>query len=79
MLLAGFGNLNGNIDIWDSIKREKTGSCKQHATTSCLWSPCNRKFMTATLHRRLKVDNKMVVYDYTGKQVSKVLLKDGEE
>lgn len=28
MSICGFGNLNGEIDIWDTIEMKKVGQCK---------------------------------------------------
>ena len=33
MCLSGFGNLKGDIDIWDLENFEKTGSCNAHSSS----------------------------------------------
>lgn len=54
LLIAGFGNLNGDVEIWDTIKFEKVGTCRAHTAVSCVWSPCGRKFMIGVLNPRLR-------------------------
>lgn len=46
LILAGFGNLNGDIDIWDLKDKKKVGTCKSLSAYNCIWSDDGRKFMT---------------------------------
>ena len=64
--LAGFGNLNGEMDIWDIKERKRIGSCKSNSASHCEWSPEDRKLLTAILTPRLRVDNCYKVFSYTG-------------
>lgn len=41
--LAGFGNLNGDVEIWDIPLTKKIGECKSSSASCCLWAPDGRK------------------------------------
>eukprot|EP00825_Cyclidium_porcatum_P031338 TRINITY_DN3318_c0_g1_i3.p1 TRINITY_DN3318_c0_g1~~TRINITY_DN3318_c0_g1_i3.p1 ORF type:complete len:477 (+),score=95.46 TRINITY_DN3318_c0_g1_i3:77-1507(+) len=69
LIIAGFGNLSGEIDIWDTIQLKKIGYCKSSSAISCTWSPDCQKFITAVLTPRLKVDNNFKVFKYNGQQI----------
>lgn len=76
LLVAGFGNLQGGVDILDVSTRKKIASFKCVASKSscdtdtrrssnasvCEWSPCGRYILTATLSPRLRVDNCVKVF-----------------
>ena len=72
LCLAGFGNLNGEMDIWDMEVKKKIGSCKSNSASHCEWSPDDRKLLTAILTPRLRVDNCYKVFSYTGVMLHKV-------
>jgi translation initiation factor 2A len=65
-IIAGFGNLNGEIDIWDMREQKKIAKCKSPSAASCIWSPDGRKFLTAVLTPRLRVENEFSIYYYDG-------------
>lgn len=66
LCLAGFGNLSGDMDIWDLTIMKKIGQCKANSAVYCGWSPDGRKIMTAVLNPRLRVDNNFKVFKYNG-------------
>ena len=66
LCLAGFGNLPGEMDFWDTNKLKRIGSAMAHGATSHAWSPDSRYFLTATLHPRLRVDNGFKLWRYDG-------------
>jgi len=70
LCLAGFGNLAGGMDFWESKKSKLLGSGKSDAAVGYGWSPCGRMFMTATLAPRMNVDNGVTLYDYRGDKIS---------
>ena len=35
LILAGFGNLTGEIDIWDVKTKKKVGNCKSSSAYTC--------------------------------------------
>lgn len=69
LIVGGFGNLNGMVDIWDIQTMKQIGSTRSSSATFCQWSPCNNFFMTAILNPRLRVDNKYTVFSRTGQLV----------
>ncbi|KAJ1657398.1 hypothetical protein IWQ61_003192 [Dispira simplex] len=64
--VAGFGNLTGQMDIWDLKHRKKSSSFDASNTTFCQWSPSGRYLLTATCSPRLRVDNGIKVWHHTG-------------
>lgn len=69
LVLAGFGNLVGDIDFYDTQakKMKKMGSNNSHCAITHAWSPDSRYFMTATLAPRMNVDNGFKIFRYDGK------------
>ena len=70
--MSGFGNLSGSVDIWDRTKLKKISAFKASGTTTLEWSPDGRFLLLATLSPRLRVDNCIKIYDFTGKLVSQL-------
>ncbi|KAI1811611.1 translation initiation factor eIF-2A [Poronia punctata] len=57
-LVAGFGNLAGQIDVYDLEKDyRKVCTIESGNPSVCQWSPDSRFIMTATTSPRLRVDN----------------------
>lgn len=58
VLVAGFGNLAGQIDVYDMQKDyRKICTIEGGNPSVCEWSPDSRYIMTATTSPRLRVDN----------------------
>jgi len=68
-LIAGFGNLTGDIDIYERKTLNIIGTCRAATTVYCEWTPCGRLFVTATLCPRMRVGNGYSIYKYTGEQL----------
>ncbi|KAJ1997616.1 hypothetical protein GGI04_005331, partial [Coemansia thaxteri] len=66
LVIAGFGNLSGAVDLWDRKKLKRISSLDGHGSTYCEWSPDGRHLMAATLSPRLRVDNGICIWHYTG-------------
>mmetsp|Transcript_23107 Transcript_23107/g.31609 ORF Transcript_23107/g.31609 Transcript_23107/m.31609 type:complete len:618 (-) Transcript_23107:422-2275(-) len=66
LVLAGWGNLAGDMDFWDVNKKKKMGRGNAHCTVSFGWSPDGRFFMTSTLAPRMNVDNGIKIFRYNG-------------
>lgn len=64
--LAGFGNLAGNVDIYDRRTLNKVTSIDAANTSFCEWSPDGRFLLTATLSPRLRVDNGIKIWHCSG-------------
>jgi uncharacterized protein with WD repeat len=66
LCLAGFGNLAGQVDIWDRKTLKKVATFEAPNTSHCEWSPDGRLLLCATLSPRLRVDNGVRIFYYTG-------------
>ncbi|KAG5640917.1 hypothetical protein DXG03_006629 [Asterophora parasitica] len=66
LLLAGFGNLAGKIDVFDRRTLRKVITIDAPNTSYCDWSPDGRFILTATLSPRLRVDNGVKIWHCTG-------------
>lgn len=70
ILVAGFGNLQGTVDIYDrQNKFSKVANFEASNTSVCEWSPCGRFILTATTSPRLRVDNGCKIWHASGKLV----------
>lgn len=69
LALGGFGNLNGQIDIWDVSKVLKVGSCQASCASSLDWSPDSAYLLAAVLSPKIRVDNGVTVFRYNGSVV----------
>jgi translation initiation factor 2A len=67
VLVAGFGNLAGQIDIYD-LERDyrKVTTIESGNPSVCEWSPDSRYLMTATTSPRLRVDNGIKLWHVGG-------------
>uniref|UniRef100_A0A8C6Y056 Eukaryotic translation initiation factor 2A n=1 Tax=Naja naja TaxID=35670 RepID=A0A8C6Y056_NAJNA len=66
LVLAGFGNLSGQLDVWD-IKNYKLISKPQASdSTYFAWCPDGEHIVTATCSPRLRVGNGFKIWHYTG-------------
>ena len=67
VLLAGFGNLAGQIDVYDLEKDyRKVCTIESGNPSVCEWSPDSRYIMTATTSPRLRVDNGVKLWHVSG-------------
>ncbi|KAI1264469.1 translation initiation factor eIF-2A [Xylariaceae sp. FL1019] len=66
-LVAGFGNLAGQIDVYDLEKDYKKICTIESGNPSvCQWSPDSRYILTATTSPRLRVDNGVKLWHVGG-------------
>ncbi|GAA5890411.1 hypothetical protein JCM16303_000171 [Sporobolomyces ruberrimus] len=66
LCIAGFGNLAGQVDVWDRQTLKKVTTIDAPNTVHCEWSPDGRYLLCATLSPRLRVDNGIKVFHFTG-------------
>lgn len=67
VLVAGFGNLAGQIDVYDVEKDYRKVCMIESGNPSvCVWSPDSRYIMTATTSPRLRVDNGVKLWHVGG-------------
>lgn len=72
ILLGGFGNLSGEMEIWEASSLTKIGTCKSNSAVSCIWAPDARRILTGVLNPRLRVDNGYKIFKYTGELLNSV-------
>lgn len=67
VLVAGFGNLAGQMDIYDLEKNyEKVCTVEASNSAVCEWSPDGKHILTATVSPRLRVDNGLKIWHVGG-------------
>ncbi|XP_014245203.1 eukaryotic translation initiation factor 2A [Cimex lectularius] len=79
VLLGGFGNLQGAVDLWEAPAKKLINKTKAADTTLVSWSPDGTYFMTATTAPRLRVCNGYKIWHYTGSLVHEKSWNEGEE
>lgn len=67
VLVAGFGNLAGQMDIYD-LEKDHQKICTIEASNAsvCEWSPDGKYILTATTSPRLRVDNGVRIWHIGG-------------
>ena len=67
VLVAGFGNLTGQMDIYDMEKDyQKICTIEASNASVCEWSPDGKYILTATTSPRLRVDNGVRIWHLGG-------------
>ncbi|KAL8836755.1 MAG: hypothetical protein Q9170_002784 [Blastenia crenularia] len=67
VLVAGFGNLAGQMDIYDLEKNyQKICTIEASNASVCEWSPDEKYILTATTSPRLRVDNGVRIWHVCG-------------
>ncbi|XP_065349349.1 eukaryotic translation initiation factor 2A [Cloeon dipterum] len=67
LVLAGFGNLRGGVEVWDTTSNRKQVSNFQAADSTWLsWCPDGQHLATATTAPRLRQGNGFKVWHYSG-------------
>lgn len=66
LAIFGFGNLAGQLCIWDFDKKKLVSAQKVPETTGIEWSADGRHLITCTTSPRLRVDNGFRIWHYTG-------------
>ncbi|XP_061683185.1 eukaryotic translation initiation factor 2A isoform X1 [Syngnathoides biaculeatus] len=66
LVLAGFGNLRGQMEVWDAKKYKQVSKCQAPDATHFSWCPDGEHVVTATCAPRLRVGNGFKVCHYTG-------------
>jgi translation initiation factor 2A len=69
LLIGGFGNLKGEIDIWSLDSLEQVGKTRSDCAIGIEWSPDGKYLMTSVLYERVKVDNQISVFNGCGKKM----------
>jgi translation initiation factor 2A len=67
VIVAGFGNLAGTMDIYDMEKNyQKVSTIEASNASICEWSPDGQHILTATTSPRLRVDNGIRMWHVSG-------------
>ncbi|XP_011505945.1 PREDICTED: eukaryotic translation initiation factor 2A [Ceratosolen solmsi marchali] len=66
VILTGFGNLRGEIELWDTVNRKLIATSDAPDSTLLEWSPDGEHYMTATTAPRLRMSNGFKIWHYTG-------------
>lgn len=78
LLLAGFGNLRGNMEFWDVKGKKLISNPKAPDSTVHEWAPDGVHVLTATTAPRLRVGNGYKVWRYDGTMIFQETLGDSE-
>uniref|UniRef100_A0A7S4S1T1 Translation initiation factor beta propellor-like domain-containing protein n=1 Tax=Alexandrium monilatum TaxID=311494 RepID=A0A7S4S1T1_9DINO len=70
LVLAGHGQLIGDTDFWDKPGKRLLRSVRMECCVVCGWAPDGRHFLGATTSPRMRVDNKVQLYDYGGRSLA---------
>uniref|UniRef100_A0A131XP25 Eukaryotic translation initiation factor 2A n=1 Tax=Ixodes ricinus TaxID=34613 RepID=A0A131XP25_IXORI len=79
LILAGFGNLRGNVEVWDVKGRKQVSKTQAADSTLLSWCADGEHFLTATTAPRLRVGNGFKLWHYSGSLQHEVLCKENEE
>uniref|UniRef100_UPI003AAC31CE eukaryotic translation initiation factor 2A isoform X3 n=1 Tax=Centroberyx gerrardi TaxID=166262 RepID=UPI003AAC31CE len=66
LVLAGFGNLRGQMEVWDVKKYKQVSKPQVPDSTHFAWCPDGEHIVTATCSPRLRVSNGYKIWHYTG-------------
>eukprot|EP01103_Thecamoeba_quadrilineata_P017271 TRINITY_DN6049_c0_g1_i1.p1 TRINITY_DN6049_c0_g1~~TRINITY_DN6049_c0_g1_i1.p1 ORF type:complete len:577 (+),score=99.31 TRINITY_DN6049_c0_g1_i1:1459-3189(+) len=66
LIIAGFGNLLGDMDFWDTKRIKLIGKAQAHCSAYYEWSPDSKYVVTAILSPRIRVDNGYKIFDFQG-------------
>lgn len=78
VLIGGFGNLAGEVDIWNLASHKEQGKTKAYCTVGIEWAPDGKHLLSSVLYERVKVDNELRVYNALGKLVCNKSFKESE-
>lgn len=76
LFIGGFGNLSGEIDVWDRKGFQKLSTFQASNSSTCEWSPDGKHILTSTLYKRLKVDNGFMIWHYSGVLIHQTDVKE---
>ncbi|XP_040830718.1 eukaryotic translation initiation factor 2A isoform X2 [Ochotona curzoniae] len=66
LVLAGFGNLRGQMEVWDAKNYKLISKPVASDSTYFAWCPDGEHILTATCAPRLRVNNGYKIWHYTG-------------
>ncbi|KAH8738784.1 hypothetical protein FG386_000575 [Cryptosporidium ryanae] len=69
---GGFGNLAGDLDIWDLEEQKLIGQTNASCCITLEWSVNGRYLLASTTSPRLRVDNAIRIFRYNGDLLKRV-------
>jgi len=66
LMIGGFGNLRGKIDMWDVANRSIISSFDAPDTTDVKWHPDGQHLLSTTCAPRLRMGNGYKIWHYSG-------------
>ncbi|KAJ6632850.1 Eukaryotic translation initiation factor 2A [Pseudolycoriella hygida] len=79
VILAGFGNLRGNVEVWDVAKKKIVSTLQAPDSTMLEWCQSGEIFVTATTAPRLRMSNGFKVWHYSGALLHETMWPEGQE
>jgi len=79
VLFGAFGNLRGNVEVWDLNKKVQVSTSLATDTTLLEWAPSGDLYLTATTTPRLRQGNGFKVWHYTGSLLYELMWPDKQE
>ena len=76
LLLGGFGNLRGGIEIWSVKDHKQVSKFDAADSTDIRWSPSGRNLMTSTCAPRLRMGNGFRIWHYSSALLHETLFED---
>lgn len=79
LCLSGFGNLSGDMEMWNLSAKKLVAKPRAEDTTYFEWSPDGQHILTATCAPRLRVNNGYKIWHFTGKVIAQKSVKPNGE
>ncbi len=73
--LAAFQGLNGQIEIFDLKDYSLVGKCVSRIASYIKWSSDAKRFLTAIVNDKLKVDHEFTIFSTTGQRIKNIKMK----
>lgn len=79
VLFGAFGNLRGNIEVWDLLKKKQVSTSLAPDTTLLEWAPSGDIYFTATTAPRLRQGNAFKIWHYSGSLFYELMWPEKQE
>lgn len=79
LMLGGFGNLRGNIEIWSIEGKKQVANFEAPDSTEVSWSPDGQHILTTTCAPRLRMGNGYKIWHYTSTLLHETFYKDATQ
>ncbi|XP_070494966.1 eukaryotic translation initiation factor 2A [Chironomus tepperi] len=79
VLFGAFGNLRGDIEVWDVNKKVQVSTSLATDTTLLEWAPSGDLYLTATTTPRLRQANGFKIWHYSGALLYELMWPDKQE